>query len=297
MEREVHSFDIDIAAKVGVNAAVIYRSIRFWISKNRENERHFYDGRYWTYSSVKAFGKLFPYLTEKQVRSAIDKLKDSNLIEVGNYNKSAYDRTVWYATTEVCNSPNASAQIGESICPKSQIEMPDLSNESAQNGEPIPDILQDNITDNITDNTPLTPLEGRRALETNPRSLGTNPRAIATNPRATGENPRAMESESAKTWKDDFQVYLSGLQDAYRAIRQDNEWITKQERLNPNVDVLLSVEKSCVNFWSTEAGWRNKKKGGAKSIDWKSTFANAIPNQMNRVYKQRTNEAEQEIYN
>ena len=111
--------------------------------------------------------------------------------------------------------------------------------------------------------------------------------------------PPKGEDESAKTWRDDFQIYLSDLRDAFKAVRDDKEWIEQQERLNPNIDVLLSVEKSCTNFWSTNEGWENKKsKKKTKSINWKSTFANAIPNQVNRVYRQQkqSNEQQQNRY-
>ena len=43
-----HSFDPDIAARVGLNAAVIFQNITFWIEKNQANRRNFRDGRYWT---------------------------------------------------------------------------------------------------------------------------------------------------------------------------------------------------------------------------------------------------------
>ncbi|MDR0266069.1 MAG: hypothetical protein LBJ04_22845 [Sphingobacterium sp.] len=91
-----HHFDIEVAKKFGVHAAVIYKNIQHWCLKNRSNEKHFYNGEYWTYNSVKAFNDLFPYLTESQIRTAINKLVEKGWIGVGNYNSSSYDRTKWY---------------------------------------------------------------------------------------------------------------------------------------------------------------------------------------------------------
>ena len=68
-----HSFDIDIAVKVGVNAAVIYNNILHWVKKNAANRENFHDGYYWTYNSKKAFAELFPYMTDRQVRTALEK--------------------------------------------------------------------------------------------------------------------------------------------------------------------------------------------------------------------------------
>jgi len=115
----MHSFDPEIAKLVGVNAAVIYQNILWWAQKNAANEKHFHDGRYWTYNSITAFESLFPYLTSKQIRSALVALEEAQLIVCGNYNQSTYDRTKWY-------SPNG------------QIDLPCRANGIAPEGRPIP---------------------------------------------------------------------------------------------------------------------------------------------------------------
>ena len=124
----MHSFDPDIAARVGVNAAVLYQNIVWWCAKNAANRVNVHDGRYWTFNSVKAWGELFPYLTGKQIRSALDKLEEEGLILSGIFNKSGYDRTKWY-------------------CPAGQIDLPQKANGIASEGEPIPDINTDLNTD------------------------------------------------------------------------------------------------------------------------------------------------------
>lgn len=126
-----HSFDPEIAARVGCNAAVIYQNLFYWAEKNAANGRHFYDGRWWTYNSVSAFADLFPYLTGKQIRTALDKLETSGLIVSGCFNKSAYDRTKWYSPT----------------CLKEETHLPKKTNENDQKGEPIPDINTNNKPD------------------------------------------------------------------------------------------------------------------------------------------------------
>ena len=47
-----HTFDIDIAAKYGVEEAILLNYFDFWIQKNEANDRHFHDGLYWTYNSI-----------------------------------------------------------------------------------------------------------------------------------------------------------------------------------------------------------------------------------------------------
>lgn len=95
-----HSFDIEIAKKYGIAEAVILKHVYFWVKRNALNEKNCFDGRCWTYNSIKAFAELFPYLTERQVRYTLAKLKDNGLILVGNYNDDPRNRTLWYTLTD-----------------------------------------------------------------------------------------------------------------------------------------------------------------------------------------------------
>ena len=127
-----HLFDPAIAAQVGLNAAVIYQNLKFWCDKNAANGRHLHDGEYWSYNSVKAFDVLFPYLSKSQIRTAMDKLENTGLIKVGNFNASTYDRTKWF-------------------CVPSQIHLSEIANGIVKNHEPIPDSKPDNKPDDKPD--------------------------------------------------------------------------------------------------------------------------------------------------
>ena len=59
-----------------------------------------HDGRCWTYNSTKALQELFPYASERQIKYALKKLREEGVIETGNYNKSAMDKTLWYTLTD-----------------------------------------------------------------------------------------------------------------------------------------------------------------------------------------------------
>lgn len=128
-------FDTEIATKVGMNAAVIYENLVYWVKKNEANEKHFHDGYYWTYSSIKGFITLFPFLTEKQIRTAIDKLEESGLIKSGNYNETTYDRTKWYALLPLNNHSPHRANGDDQ---KGQKHSPHRANGFAPQGKPIP---------------------------------------------------------------------------------------------------------------------------------------------------------------
>jgi len=88
-------------------------------------------------------------------------------------------------------------------------------------------------------------------------------------------------------WRSDFKIYLSDLRNTYRLLINDDSWIKERERFNPNLDIKLTIEKSCTEFWATEAGWTHKKKSKSKDIDWKKTLTTAISQPQNKVYKQK----------
>lgn len=121
-------FDSKVAEVVGVDGAVMLQNINFWIEKNKANDKHFYDDNYWTYNTVKAFEKLFPFWSKKQISRILRNLIDNRYLIDGNYNKANYDRTKWYAITEK----------GLSILPNGEMESLKKENPNDQMGEPIP---------------------------------------------------------------------------------------------------------------------------------------------------------------
>ena len=56
-----YSFNAEIAQIYGVDEAVFIHNLYWWIAKNEANGRHYYDGRTWTYNTMKAFSTLFPF--------------------------------------------------------------------------------------------------------------------------------------------------------------------------------------------------------------------------------------------
>lgn len=145
-----HSFDVELAKEYGILEAILMQNIYFWIEKNKANKKHFYDGRYWTYNSKKAFSEMFPYASERQIKYSLEKLIKKGILITGNYNKIWSDRTLWYSFSD----------IGLSIIQKRQMQSTNLSNENVQNCpmstdnnvQPIPYINTNNKPDNKQEN-------------------------------------------------------------------------------------------------------------------------------------------------
>jgi len=133
-----HHFNVELATRYGILEAVLLNHLQFWIRKNEANGTNYYDGNYWTYNSVKALGILFPYASQNKIRNALKRLEEEGLIMTGNYNKSAYDRTMWYTLTE-----NA-----KSILQNYKMEVVKKQNQNSKIKKPIPDNKADNKTNN-----------------------------------------------------------------------------------------------------------------------------------------------------
>lgn len=138
-----YHFNAKVATIVGVNGAILLNNFRFWIMKNEANGINFHDGCYWTYNSMKAMQQLFPFWSEKVLRSELDKLRKNGYLQTGSYNKNPYDRTLWYTLTDKANylfenGKNPIEQASVSISPNGQMESQNRANVNARMGEPIP---------------------------------------------------------------------------------------------------------------------------------------------------------------
>lgn len=178
-----YTFDTEIAKKYGVNGAIVISNFVFWIQKNIANGENFFEGRTWTYNSVNAFTQLFPFWSERQIRKILDDLVEKKALIKGNFNKSTYDRTLWYALYNesefgldistadigmpepsekkesiVQNMPSVIPETEKEkeerlsknvkcICQNCQMDLPELSIPFDRNVEPIPDNKPDNKPD------------------------------------------------------------------------------------------------------------------------------------------------------
>jgi hypothetical protein len=88
-----------------------------------------------------------------------------------------------------------------------------------------------------------------------------------------------------KTWRDSFEIYLNDLRVAYGKAIRDREWIAERQKYHPGLNILLSLEKACKDYWSTEAGWKKKKAGKTAKTDWVRTFNNALTVSGNKVWE------------
>jgi hypothetical protein len=143
-----YTFNGEVAKMYGVDEAVFIHNLYWWIAKNEANGRHYYDGRNWTYNSMDAFTKLFPFWSRRQVERIVRKLKDNGAIYIGNYNLAGFDRTQWYALSEtvIAIYANGDTHFTESLNPFHQTVTP-ISPNGDTNTRYKPDINTDSKPD------------------------------------------------------------------------------------------------------------------------------------------------------
>jgi len=129
----IHSLDQGLACSLGVNAALIYNHIVYWLHFNsQKKDCEKIEGRIWMYETQEAIAESMGYLTVDEVKKAMKLLLDSRLIIKGNFNKNPFDKTNWYTVfdQEIISKKRNSKKSYESAVPHDR-ESPTAPSDSA----------------------------------------------------------------------------------------------------------------------------------------------------------------------
>ncbi len=139
-----------LSKEYGVNAAILLQDFAFWISVNKKNKNNLKDGKIWTYQSLKSICDKFPFLSVDKIRYAIESLVKKKILIKNNFNKTKYDRTIWYAFED----ETLLSSIIEKYTEKqnSQMEMGILPNRNLEIPEPIPNLETEDKTEVVEQN-------------------------------------------------------------------------------------------------------------------------------------------------
>lgn len=146
------AFDTEYAIRYGVDEAIFLNNIIFWIRENKKHSRNLYDGRTWTFNSAKSYSAYFPFWSEQKIWRIADSLVKKGVLVKGNYNKSGYDRTLWFAFAD------------ESIFLPEEIHLTEMKNRINRNVEPIPDINTDDKPHTHSTDIPSVGKKGKSKL-------------------------------------------------------------------------------------------------------------------------------------
>lgn len=263
----LHQFCPVVAKEFGVNTAIFLQNMAFWTQKNLANEKHIYDGYCWTYNTLKAFQKIFPYFSKQNLETIIKSCLREGLIIKGNYNKTKYDRTGWYALTPKAykffsqlNDLEYINLLGDFFKPISyfqEIDLPELRNGNIETKKPIPDNKPDNKTYiSESDDSPSVTHEELINVYIEEFPNLSHPR----NPKKPNKQLSKVLNTLVRSWHRDisengnklteeiFRLFLRKLKEInYWAIRQDKDAgmvvLCRIDRIQDAIEKIIAHEK------------------------------------------------------
>lgn len=245
---ETHSFNVELATKIGLEDAIILSYFFHWCRANADNEDMYKDGNIWVYISRRRMCDTYKYLTENKIRSAIKRLTDDGYIIISNYNKMKLDKTNWYALTD-----KAYQLFNTSL---DKITMHWLNSPTNSFNNQAIQVIKQSYKDKV--NT------------------------------KEDTNVSKKSAPVFEEWKEDFQEYLKLVNEAKARLLIDSEERRKIETVYPDIDYYKTVEKAVLSYWGTEDGWEfSKKRKKGKSINMYSTLKKSIYQKWNIIYKSR----------
>jgi hypothetical protein len=142
-----YSFNVEHAKAYGVEEAIMLHNFIYWLRHNKANNKNQNDGHTWTYNSVRAFRKLFPFWSKGQIDRIIRSLVSQGVLLKGEYNQANYDKTSWYALADESllqiDAPKEDAPISRN----QEMDFPESGNRSPEIKKPIPDLKPDSKPD------------------------------------------------------------------------------------------------------------------------------------------------------
>ena len=135
-----HSFNVAVASECGVACALVLGHIDFLVEKARANGVNKYRGKHWISKSMKSIADEYPYYTEKQVRHAINILREKKLIETDHFPTKETPSTLWYTVTKK----------GKKLLISGSDTTPPMANQSDPEGETSTKVL-DTVLDTVLD--------------------------------------------------------------------------------------------------------------------------------------------------
>ena len=206
------SFDPKVAKVYGVDAAIVLFHFHFWIECNVNGDRNFHEGKTWTYHSQKELSRLFDFWSRDQIQRILNKLcSDEGPLVKGNFNKSSYDRTQWYAFKDEYKwFPDLKDILALRESAQCIVLNHTMDNAESRNG--LSKIAQP-IPDSKPDSSPLSPPKGspfppKVKENTPPPPEGESPKQNRASEKiafdASARSFSGIKEEDRKGWKEAF---------------------------------------------------------------------------------------------
>lgn len=82
-----------LATQLGLNEAILLQKIHGWLQCTPKE----HVGRNWIYNTYKSWHEQLPFMSEITIKRAVKNLIEKKIIITENFNKSSFDKTLWYS--------------------------------------------------------------------------------------------------------------------------------------------------------------------------------------------------------
>ena len=205
-----------LACEIGLNEALVLQQIHYWMNSSK----NFFEGRYWVYNSVSEWQTQFPFWSESTTKRALAKLEKLGLVDIGDFNSDAWDKTKWYSinydTLDKLSGP--AKTVTNRLGQNDPIEERKMTKASGQNDQSPQVKMTRSPTENTTENKDLDPpnpqmgegeeiilAEAKKALEfyndcTGTRCRDVKPFVLMLTPTQTREGYTLAELQLVIRW-------------------------------------------------------------------------------------------------
>lgn len=92
----IHSFNVKVAEKLGVNKAILLNHLDFWVRKNKANNHNSHEGYFYSYNTYEAWAEIFPYIGIATIKRCLQDLEKDGLIKTAQLSENKWDKTKYY---------------------------------------------------------------------------------------------------------------------------------------------------------------------------------------------------------
>ena len=272
-----------LAAKIGLNEAIVLQQIHYWAVK-KLNE---HEGFYWVYNSYESWHEQFPFFSKTTIGRSFRNLEELGLIITSNFNKLSFDKTKWYRIdyAKLAEYEDKPCKDGL-LTPLNHSEPSMVSNwhhddtkmvrGACQNEPTIPKTITKTTTEtthkdkkiNVDDKSPTAPArkKGKRVYEENEEPLILAKYLYELIKR----NNEYAKEPNFQTWANDIRLMHESDGLSYEVIKNCIAWCQQDSFWYKNI---LSAKKLREKFPTLYLQAKDKKGGRASGATTQRTTA------------------------
>jgi hypothetical protein len=163
-----------LAMTFGLNEAIVLQQLHYWLVINQKANKNYKEGKYWCFNSMQDWHENnFPFWSIDTIKRTFTNLRTIGLIETGNFNKTKFDKTVWYTLNYPMFIDKCKLHQSEiAICPNGEEQIAPM--EDSKMTKPIPETTQ-RLTETTATTANLNKIQKEKIADNSESSIATLP--------------------------------------------------------------------------------------------------------------------------